>query len=98
MAESKSAPLPAARKAGVTSVSGNFSRTVPRTKIPITIDPILRHELISEAAYFRAERRGFLPGSEVVDWLDAEREIDARLTKPGADDQPTAQVDEDEGG
>lgn len=31
--------------------------------------------LIAEAAYFRAEQRGFVPGNELDDWLDAEAEI-----------------------
>lgn len=36
---------------------------------------------IREAAYLRAERRGFVPGHEVDDWLDAEQEID-RASRP----------------
>jgi hypothetical protein len=36
-----------------------------------------RHARISEAAYRRAERRGFAPGGEWDDWLAAEREINA---------------------
>ncbi len=35
--------------------------------------------MIAEAAYFRAEKRGFAPGHETVDWLDAENEIRSRL-------------------
>ena len=31
--------------------------------------------LIAERAYFKAERRGFVPGHEVEDWLAAEREL-----------------------
>lgn len=42
-----------------------------------------RQQLIAEAAYFRAERRGFRPGGELDDWLAAEIEVDALL---GADD------------
>jgi len=38
-----------------------------------------RQRLIAEAAYFRAERRGFQPGRELEDWLAAEIEIDALL-------------------
>jgi hypothetical protein len=38
-----------------------------------------RRRLIAEAAYFRAERRGFQPGQELEDWLAAEIEIDALL-------------------
>ena len=40
-----------------------------------------RHRLISEAAYLRAERRGFLPGAELEDWLEAEAEIDKMIAK-----------------
>jgi hypothetical protein len=35
-----------------------------------------RYERISDAAYRRAEQRGFAPGQELDDWLAAEREID----------------------
>jgi sterol desaturase/sphingolipid hydroxylase (fatty acid hydroxylase superfamily) len=31
--------------------------------------------MIAEAAYYKAERRGFAPGWELHDWLEAEREI-----------------------
>ncbi|MBI4757283.1 MAG: DUF2934 domain-containing protein [Betaproteobacteria bacterium] len=30
---------------------------------------------IAEAAYYRAERRGFQGGSELDDWLEAEAEV-----------------------
>jgi sterol desaturase/sphingolipid hydroxylase (fatty acid hydroxylase superfamily) len=33
------------------------------------------HAMIAEAAYYRAEKRGFAPGYESVDWMEAEREI-----------------------
>lgn len=35
-----------------------------------------REARIAEAAYWRAERRGFTAGRELDDWLAAEREID----------------------
>ena len=38
-----------------------------------------RQDMISTAAYYRAERRGFSGGNEVQDWLEAEAEIDAML-------------------
>jgi hypothetical protein len=38
-----------------------------------------RHGMIAEAAYLRAERRGFSPGYELDDWLAAEAEVDALL-------------------
>lgn len=46
------------------------------------VDPEKRAALIAEAAYFRAEKRGFAPGHEQQDWLDAETEVDARLMRP----------------
>jgi hypothetical protein len=36
--------------------------------------------MIAEAAYFRAERRGF-DGDQVADWIAAEREVDAELRR-----------------
>lgn len=36
-------------------------------------------EMIAVAAYFRAERRGFAPGDELGDWLQAEAEYQAGL-------------------
>jgi hypothetical protein len=38
-----------------------------------------KHQLIAEAAYFRAERRNFIPGYELEDWLIAEAEIEMKL-------------------
>ena len=35
--------------------------------------------MIAEAAYFLARRRGFAPGGELQDWLDAEAQIEASL-------------------
>lgn len=35
-----------------------------------------RRARIAISAYYRAERRGFAPGHEVEDWLEAEREVD----------------------
>lgn len=34
-----------------------------------------RHHMIAEAAYYRAECRGFAPGCELEDWLAAEAEL-----------------------
>lgn len=33
------------------------------------------HEMIAKAAYYKAEQRGFIPGFDEEDWLDAESEI-----------------------
>ena len=36
-------------------------------------DDLRRH--VAEAAYYLAEHRGFEPGHELEDWLEAERQI-----------------------
>lgn len=38
-----------------------------------------RQQMIQEAAYYLAERRGFISGHEMEDWLTAESTIDADL-------------------
>jgi len=44
--------------------------------------PARRHAIIAEAAYYRAERRGFSPGHELDDWLQAEAEVACRTGRP----------------
>jgi hypothetical protein len=39
-------------------------------------------QLISEAAYYRAKQRGFAPGRELDDWVQAEAEVLQRLNGP----------------
>jgi hypothetical protein len=34
-----------------------------------------RQQKIAQAAYYKAEQRGFAPGHEEHDWLEAEKEI-----------------------
>jgi hypothetical protein len=34
-------------------------------------------EKVAEAAYYKAEKRGFAPGFEIEDWLEAEMEVKA---------------------
>jgi len=36
---------------------------------------VQRRAMVSEAAYYRAQKRGFEPGRELDDWLAAEAEI-----------------------
>lgn len=50
-----------------------------REEAPADIAPQARRAMIAEAAYLRAQARGFTPGYEVEDWLAAEAEIDALL-------------------
>jgi hypothetical protein len=56
---------------------------VATTDSPEKFDPTHSHRdhMIAEAAYFRAEKRGFEDSEEdrLLDWLAAESEIDALL-------------------
>jgi len=53
--------------------------------------PEKRREMVAVAAYYHAERRGFLSGDELGDWLEAEAEIEHLLeAQPGDDPQPSA--------
>jgi hypothetical protein len=47
---------------------------------PPTVSLDVRRGMIAEAAYLRAERRGFAPGGEAEDWLAAEAEVDRLLS------------------
>ena len=40
-----------------------------------------RQRMIAEAAYFRAQRRGFQGGNSTEDWLAAEAEIERALAQ-----------------
>ena len=55
------------------------ARILGVTRVPVDARERLR--MIEQAAYYRAEHRGFETGHEVEDWLAAEREIDALLLR-----------------
>lgn len=42
---------------------------------------VVRDRMIAEAAYYRSERRGFIPGHELEDWLAGETEITEPTTE-----------------
>ena len=57
------------------AAKGNILR--PLFLVPHRLTAAERHQRICELAYRRAEQRGFAPGGETEDWLEAEREVDA---------------------
>jgi hypothetical protein len=59
----------------------DFSRDPSPFSKQLPPDSSAYRELVAIAAYYRAERRGFAPGGEIEDWLDAEREVAARLNE-----------------
>src|SRR3569832_1846039 len=65
-------PRRAASKTTPTMRSGSPSRTKNTKK---------HKKKNTQAAYLRAEQRGFMGGDPVTDWLEAEAEIDSRLSQ-----------------
>ena len=59
--------------------------SLERREIPSYSDT--REARIAEAAYWRAERRGFAPGGEMEDWLQAERELDEQHQRGDASNE-----------
>ncbi|NLT33646.1 MAG: DUF2934 domain-containing protein [Acidobacteria bacterium] len=77
---------PASGKASGPRVSRKANPRAPAKKNqasppPAGITDKERYLLISEAAYYRAEQRGFAPGHELQDWLDAETEVERMLAE-----------------
>lgn len=70
------------RRPATARASGNAAARAPATTPrpePMHIDGEDRFRMIAEAAFYRAEQRGFQPGQELDDWLAAEIEVDALL-------------------
>lgn len=44
------------------------------------VSPRERYEMIATMAYYRAEKRGFSPGSELDDWIECEQIVDSMLS------------------
>ena len=77
---------PAARKAPVAvpalSKKGKTRAMSEPHEVPAQVPargPEAERALIAELAYYRAERRGFAPGGELEDWLEAEAEVRGRF-------------------
>ena len=49
----------------------------PRADVEAQGEDVTRR--IAEAAYYRAQRRGFAPGHELDDWVAAEAEVRRRI-------------------
>jgi Protein of unknown function (DUF2934) len=89
-----SPPVAAAPTPPTTAESPTPAKTAPKSRpprakkpassslpVPVEISEDVRRGMIAEAAYLRAERRGFTggPDKEREDWLMAEAEVDALL-------------------
>jgi len=47
----------------------------------VNLSHALREEMIREAAYYRAEKRGFQGGDPLADWLSSEEEVNTALSQ-----------------
>jgi hypothetical protein len=56
------------------------------------IPPEERKRMVAEAAYYRAERRGFATGGELEDWIQAESEIDRLIQTDASHARRTSRV------
>lgn len=61
---------PSSDKDGVQGAAGAVQRRAEAAQ------PSTREQQIAHLAYEKAEARGFVPGHEMDDWLEAEAEID----------------------
>jgi len=71
-------------KAAAPKAAAEKKTTAPRTAskpkaAKNNVTPEQRYRMICDAAYFKAESRGFSAEHEVQDWLDAEAEINRLL-------------------
>lgn len=72
----------------------NADESVPETLVPDIVHTDLqqsapeptasRWQRIAHRAYELARQRGFMPGAELSDWLQAEKEIDAATQQQAA--------------
>jgi hypothetical protein len=68
------------RKAGAPRRPVSEQREAPlRSNVRAAIPQDELRRLIAEAAYYKAEQRGFSPGYEERDWLEAEAVVMQRL-------------------
>lgn len=80
--KTKPADVPGEPAAGAAAAPAPRKKAAAKRDVvtrPVITDD-MRRGMIAEAAYLRAERRGFAPGQEDEDWLAAEAEVDKLLS------------------
>ena len=78
-AAAKPAVKTAAKPASSKAAKPAAAKTTTRRAKAKAVSPVQRYMMIAEAAYFRAEKRGFGGTDAWHDWYEAEREIDGML-------------------
>ena len=56
----------------------NTNKSASSKKIN-SVSLVERERMVAVVAYYKAENRGFVSGNENLDWLEAEKEVDAIL-------------------
>jgi hypothetical protein len=79
MAKAKDRPAPAAKSGGARTPGIRPPERERRGNTQPKLSPEEVYRLIQESAYFKAKARGFAPGHEVQDWIEAEQEVRHRL-------------------
>lgn len=78
----KNTDKPAARKSNTTGRKTNRKNSKQQSGTVVAAEATVdRLKMIEETAYYYAEKRGFQPGHEVLDWLEAEKDVDNLLSK-----------------
>ena len=77
MAAKKDRPAPARKPASKAPGPTRGEGFSAHARAEVSPDEL--RKLISEAAYYRAKKRGFAPGHEVEDWVQAEAEVKQRI-------------------
>ena len=72
--KTKAAPKMANRNLAV-AVKAKQAKAEVRPASGPSISAQERDRFVAQAAYFRAEKRGFAPGYELQDWVEAEAEV-----------------------
>jgi len=83
-ASSRPAKVPPASPSSGALHGGEVIQTGPRgngggSRAQMSPEEVYR--LIQETAYYKAKARGFAPGHEVQDWIEAESEVRMRLDR-----------------
>jgi hypothetical protein len=68
--------IPPVAAPAASATTGNISEMASQVATERPVDSEVRRLMIAEAAYYCAEQRGFEPGHDLEDWLEAEARID----------------------
>lgn len=77
MAAKKERPAPAKAPRTRTTTKTRQAPFGANARADISAEEL--RKLVSEAAYYRAKQRGFTPGHEEEDWIQAEAEVLRRI-------------------